>query len=149
MKKILLLLLFSLFIFAEKLEVTADKFIAADADKKVSFIGNAHISQGSTAIDANNIVVYFADDNSTKSYRATGRVKFSIKKQKANYQGTCKSIAYLPKKGTYVLSGSVRVRDKVNKRDISGEKIYINAKTGGFSIEGAKSKQAKLVFDMK
>lgn len=149
MKIIYFLLLLSSLVFAEKLEITADKFVATDADKKVSFEGHAHISQGSTKIDAKQIVVYFDDDNSTKSYRAIGAVKFYIKKEKANYSGSCKSITYLPKKGTYQLRGNVRIQDKTNKRDISGEKIYINTKTGAFSIEGGKSRPAKLVFDMK
>ena len=149
MKTICLLLLLSSLVLAEKLEITADRFVATDADKKVSFKGHAHISQGSTKIDAKQIVVYFDDDNSTKSYKATGAVKFYIKKGKANYSGGCKSITYLPKKGTYQLRGTVRIKDKTNKRDISGEKIHINTKTGTFSIEGVKSRPAKLVFDMK
>jgi len=149
MRNLLFILLIISSVYADKLEVTADKFTAKDTDKMVIFEGNARIVQGSTTIDAHKIVVRFDDANSAKSYNATGSVSFRIKKLKADYKGTCNKMTYLPTKQSYILRGHVRVKDSVNGRDISGEKINIYAKTGGFSIVGAKSKQAKLIFDMK
>lgn len=149
MKKIYLLFMIMSFINAQKLEVTADKFTAKDVDKKVVFEGNAHIIQAHTSINANKIVVHFDDSDNAKSYYATGKVLFRIKKAKADYRGKCNNMTYLPTKQSYILRGHVRVKDKINNRDISGDKIYINAKTGGFSINGVKKKQAKLIFDMQ
>ncbi|NKQ40921.1 MAG: lipopolysaccharide transport periplasmic protein LptA [Sulfurovum sp.] len=134
---------------AEKLEITADKFTAKDADKKVSFIGNAKIVQGSTTVKAPQIILYFDENNTTKMYRATGRVRFHIKKTKTNYKGSCDSMEYLPKKKKYILIGNIKVIDVYNKREITASRIEINSMTGAFSIEGSRKKAAKLTFDMK
>jgi len=149
MKNIFFVLVLISSIYADKLEVTADKFTAKDADKMVIFEGHARIVQGSTTINASKIVVHFDDANSAKSYNATGGVNFRIKKLKANYRGSCNKMTYLPAKQSYILRGDVKVKDSLNSREISGQKINIYAKTGGFTIVGAKSKQAKLIFDMK
>lgn len=150
MKKIyLLLLLFAIHSHAEKLEIAADKFIAKDNDKKISFIGNVKVSQGATIVKAAKILLYFNDDNTTKKYIAVGNVEFHIKKPKANYQGKCNSMEYFPKKKKYILSGNVKVKDRNNKRNITANNIEINSATGAFSITGSKKKAAKLTFDMK
>ena len=150
MKRIaLFLLMMSLFLYAEKLEITADKFVAKDADKKVSFIGHAKIVQGATTVKAPKIILYFNEDNSTKMYRALDGVRFHIQKRRANYQGSCNTMEYLPKKKKYILSGDVKVKDKSNRRDITANRIEIHSKTGAFSIEGSKKRAAKLIFEMK
>jgi len=150
MKKICLLLtVFALLLSAEKLEITADTFMAKDADKKVSFIGHAKIVQGATTVKASKIILYFNEDNTTKMYKAVDGVRFHIRKAKANYQGSCRKMEYFPQKKKYILSGNVKVNDRYNQRDITADNIEIHIKTGAFSIKGSKKKAAKLTFDMK
>jgi len=150
MKRITLLLsILSLILSAQKLEITADKFIAKDADKKVSFIGNAKIAQGSTRVQAAEIFLYFNEDNSTKMYQAKGSVTFHIKKAKTNYRGSCSQMKYFPKTKTYLLTGGVHVKDKQNGREMTASRIEINAQTGAFSVSGNRKRAAKLVFDIQ
>lgn len=151
MKKIsILLFMIGLSVlYAEKLEITADKFIAKDADKAVRFLGNAQIIQGKTKVNAARIIVYFNEDNSTQKYSALGGVRFHIKKSAANYQGSCSEMLYFPKKKMYILKGNVKVKDRQNQRDITASKVEIHSKTGAFSIEGSKKTAAKLTFEMK
>jgi len=150
MKRVYLLLaIFSILSLAEKLEITADTFIAKDADKKVSFIGNAKIIQGNTIVRASRIILYFNEDNTTKMYKAMEGVRFHIQKQKVNYQGKCSKMEYFPKKKKYILSGNVKANDKYNKREIIADTIEINGKTGTFTIRGNKKRAATLTFDMK
>jgi len=149
MKKIhLLFILLSLFANAQKLEITADEFMAKDAKKQVRFIGNAHIKQGETVIDASKIILHFNEDNSTKMYEAIGDVRFHIKRSKANYRGRCQRMQYLPNTQQYILRGNVKVKDKQNKRDIIASRIDINIRTGAFTIKGNKKRAAKLTFDI-
>ncbi len=145
----LLFLMVSLFLCAEKLEITADKFIAKDADKKVSFIGHARIAQGPTVVKAPRIILYFNEDNSTKMYKASEGVHFHIQKNRADYEGSCSVMEYLPKEKKYILTGDVKVKDRSNQRDITANRIEIHSKTGAFSIEGSQKRAAKLVFEMK
>jgi lipopolysaccharide transport protein LptA len=142
-------ILLVLFTFADRLIIGADKFTAKDNQKEIHFVGHANISQDGTSIKADNIVVYFGDDNSTKSFIAKGHVRFSIKNRKVNYNGRCNSIKYKPKKKLYILSGSVKLKDRIKNRSIVGEHISINTKNGSFTIKGKKSKQAKLIFNIK
>jgi len=151
MKKISILLCVLGFtvLFAEKLEITADKFVAKDADRAVRFLGNAQIIQGQTKINAARIIVYFNEDNSTQKYSAEGGVHFHIRRSKTDYQGSCSSMSYFPPKKVYILKGNIRVRDRKNRRDMTAEKAEIHSKTGAFSISGGKKAAAKLTFDMK
>jgi len=150
MRKILFVcVLFSLLLAAEKLEITADQFSARDVDKKVSFVGHAKIVQGRTTVRAERVILYFNEDNTTKMYRALNGVKFHIQKSKANYRGSCQKMIYLPDSKTYILTGSVKVKDQTNKREISAQKIEIHSSTGAFRIEGDKRRAAKLTFEIK
>jgi len=133
---------------AEKLEITADKFIAKDADRQVEFIGHAKVIQGGTSISAPHIVVYFNEDNSTKMYKATEGVKFHIRKKRADYQGSCRTMSYLPRTKQYILQGNVHVKDRTKARDITAAKIEIDTQTGAFTIRGSRKKAAKLIFEM-
>ncbi len=150
MKRIFLLLsICSVWIVAEKLEITADKFIAKDAEKMVRFLGNAQIVQGKTQVHASKIIVYFNEDNSTQMYRAFGGVRFHIRKSETDYQGSCHEMRYFPKKKKYILEGNVKVKDRQNRRDITANRIEIHSTTGAFIIEGSKKIAAKLIFEMK
>ena len=149
MRLVYLLVIVTVTLFPGKLEIGADKFTAKDNQKEIHFVGHANISQDGTSIKADNIVVYFGDDNSTKSFIAKGHVRFSIKNRKVNYSGRCNSIKYMPKTKSYILSGSVKLKDRIKNRSIVGEHISINTKNGSFTIKGKKSKQAKLIFNIK
>jgi lipopolysaccharide export system protein LptA len=148
-KAYLLLAISSLLLSAQKLEITADEFVAEDAQKQVNFIGNAHIKQGEATVSAGKIVLYFNEDNSTKMYEAVEAVSFHIKRSKSNYTGSCQSMQYLPNTQQYILRGNVKIKDKSNKRDILANRIDINIKTGAFTIKGNKKHAAKLTFEMK
>lgn len=134
---------------AEKLEITADKFIAKDAEKMVRFLGNAQIIQGKTRVRASRVVVYFNENNSTQKYSALGRVRFHIRKLATDYQGSCNEMHYLPQKKIYILKGNVKVKDQKNKRTITATEVKMNSTTGAFTIEGSKKSAAKLTFEMK
>ncbi len=134
---------------AEKLEITADKFIAKDAEKMVRFLGHAQIIQGETRVRASRVIVYFNEDNSTQKYSALGGAHFRIKKLETDYRGSCNEMHYLPQKKLYILKGNVKVKDQKNKRTITASEVKIYSTTGAFTIEGSKKSTAKLTFEMK
>jgi len=144
-----ILALFTITLFSGKLEISADKFTAKNDQKQIHFVGHANISKDGTSIKANSVVVYFGDDNSTKSFIAKGNVRFSIKNSKVNYRGKCNNMKYISKRKSYTLTGAVKLKDKIKNRSIVGEHIKINTKDGSFTIKGKKSKQAKLIFNIK
>ena len=149
MKLLSIVILFTMLLSSQKLEVKADKFIAKDSQNRVSFLGNAHISQGGTRIDADKIIIEFADDDTTKQYEAKGRVKFILKIKTVHYTGKCQSMKYVPSRHIYILRGRVSLQDKKRHRSIIGEHIEIDIKQKSFIINGKKQKQAKLIFNIK
>jgi len=142
-------MLISVSLWAEKVQITSDSMKAIDAKKEVHFIGNAKVSQLKDWIHANEIIVYFDENNETKKYIAKGKVTFELHQKEAIYKGKAKKVTYYPKKSEYILTGKAVIDDIVNKRHVNGDEIVLDMITGNANVKGNRKKPVKFIFDME
>lgn len=149
--KIIISLLFvlSLTLYAEKVEVTSDSMKAEELKKEVVFMGNVKIKQGASWLHGDKVVVHFNENNQTNEYEAIGKVTFEFKDEKNHYKGKAQKVTYYPLKSEYVLKGKAQVNDLQNKRELKGEVVVLNMKTGHASVKGNKKKPVKFIFDVE
>ena len=147
--KIVLLMLVSLSLWAEKVQITSDSMRAIDAKKEVHFIGNAKVSQLKDWIHGDEIIVYFDENNETKKYIAKGKVMFELHQKEAIYKGKADKVTYYPKKSEYILTGKAVIDDIVNKRHVNGDEIVLDMITGNANVKGNRKKPVKFIFDME
>ena len=139
-------------LMAEQVNVTSDSMTGENLKKEIHFIGNAKVVQGKSWILADELIVYFDDNNDTKSYEALGlskKVTFEIERIKSSYVGNADKVIFYPVEEKYVLIGRAIVNDRKNKRHLSGEKIVLNTVTGNANVKSSKKKPVKFIFNTK
>ena len=151
MKLFYLILIFisTQLLFAEKVEITSDSMNAEKLNKEVHFIGNAKVKQLKDWITADEIIVYFNENNETDRYKALGNVDFEFENEKGHYLGSSDVVVYYPMKSLYVLTGKAKVKDLMNKRSAKGDEITVDMLTGHSDVKGTKKKPVKFIFDME
>jgi len=147
--KIIFFILFTGFLFAQKVDITADNMKAEDMKKEVHFMGSAKVVQGKSRIYGDEIIVYFDENNETKKYEAIGLVTFEFIQEKSSYKGSADKVTYYPVKDQYILTGRAIIDDLVNKRHVNGDEIILDMKTGNANVKGSRKKPVKFIFDMK
>jgi len=146
--KITFFLLLTQQLLAEKVEITSTFMEAENAKKEVHFIGNAKVKKLNDWLHADEIIVYFDENNETKRYDALGNVSFEFKDEKKFYKGSANKVTYHPKESLYVLTGKAIVDDLLNKRNVKGDEITLNMLTGKTDVKGSEKKPVKFIFDM-
>ena len=139
-------------LMAEQVNVTSDSMTGNDLENEIHFIGNATVVQGKSWIHGDELIVYFDENNDTKSYEALGlskKVTFEIEREKSSYVGNADKVTFYPEEEKYVLTGRAIVNDRKNKRHLSGKKITINAITGNANVQSSKKKPVKFIFNTK
>jgi len=147
--KIVLWVLLTINIYAEKVNVTSTTMTAEDLKKEVHFMGNAKVVQGKSWIHGDEIVVYFDENNETKKYEAIGKVTFEFDQEKNFYKGSADKVIYFPVKSKYILTGHAIVDDIINKRHVNGDEIILDTVTGNANVKGSKNKPVKFIFNTK
>lgn len=147
--KIILFLMLSQTLFAEKVEITSTSMQAENLKKEVHFIGNAKIKKIDDWLHADRVIVYFDENNETKMYEAVGLVTFEFKNEKSFYKGSADKVTYHPIKSLYILAGKAVIDDLVNKRHLDGDEIMLDMTTGNAEVKGSSKKPVKFIFDME
>ncbi|MDM5264338.1 lipopolysaccharide transport periplasmic protein LptA [Sulfurovum sp. XTW-4] len=147
--KIILLVMLTQTLFAERVEITSTSMEAEELKKEVHFIGNAKIKKGDDWLHADRVIVYFDDNNETKKYEAMGSVKFEFKKDEKHFKGSADKVEYNTVQSLYVLIGKAILDDLVKKSHLNGDKIILDMSTGSVDVKGNRKKPAKFIFDMK
>jgi len=141
--------LFFNMLYAQSVDISSTQMEANQSSKTVSFLGNAKVTQGDSWIFADKIIVYFNENNQTKSYNAIGNVKFELIKDKAHYKGYAKELIYKPQKQQYTIKGNAKIDDVINKRVIKGDIITLDMTTGNAKVKGSSKKPVKFIFEME
>ena len=151
MKKISLsiFLFLSFNLYADQVDIKAERFYADDISKTAYFEGDARIKQGSNEFNASKIVVYFNKKKKATKYEAIGSVNFDIIEKEIHYQGEAESITYLPNESKYYFFGGVVLRDLTNNRKIVAQSISMDLKTGLADIKGAKKQPVHFRFEIE
>lgn len=147
--KIILFILLTGLLFAEKVEITSDSMKAQDLQKEVHFIGDVTVKQLENWLHGDKVIVYFNETNETKKYEAIGSVTFEFKKDKSFYKGSADKVTYHPAKSQYILKGKAVIDDLINKRHVNGDEITLDMITGNANVKGSKKKPVKFIFDME
>jgi lipopolysaccharide export system protein LptA len=149
MKVILFFLLFINYLYAQKVEITADSF-EADEKKHIStLIGNVTILKGADLIRADKLIVKFDNDNKPIKYIANGNISFNIITKNQEFDGSAQKLLYNPKTLKYEISGNAIINEKKQHQKLIGEKIVIDRISGKSKILGAKNQPVKFIFDVK
>ncbi len=139
----------SVFLMAEKIEITSESMNARELQKEVHFIGNVMIKYSESWLHGDEVVVHFDENNETKMYEASGKVTFEFKNEKNFYKGSANKVTYYPQKSYYVLEGGAKIDDLLNKRHVNGEMITLDMATGNANVRGEKKKPVKFIFEME
>jgi lipopolysaccharide export system protein LptA len=143
------LILLTVALYAEKINVTSTTMTAEDLKKEVHFMGDAKVVQGKSWIHGDEIIVYFDENNETKKYKAIGQVTFEVDQNTSFYKGSADTITYYPVESKYVLVGKAIVDDLINQRHVNGNEIILNMITGNANVKGSKNKPVKFIFNTK
>ncbi|SFV71062.1 OstA family organic solvent tolerance protein [hydrothermal vent metagenome] len=146
--KITLILLLTLVVSAEKVEITSDSMYAEDINHEIHFIGNAKVKQLKDWITADKIVVYLDDNNKTKIYKAFGNADFEFENEKGHYLGSAELVEYNPNTSVYILTDKANVKDLINNRTAKGDKMTVNMLTGKSKVIGTTNRPVKFTLDM-
>ena len=138
----------SIFVWAEEVEITASVVKAENIKKEVHFSGNVKIKKMDDSIFADEVIVYFNENNQTNKYEAKGKVKFTFKTKTAFYKGIANRVIYYPLSSIYILEGKAHLKDEMTSNSLDGENIKLNMLTGKITIKGTKSKPVKFTFDI-
>ncbi len=147
--KIILFLLLTEAIFAQKVEITSTKMHAENLKKEVHFVGNAKVKKLDDWLHAAEIIVYFDDNNETRMYEAVGSVTFEFKKETRHYTGSADKVTYYPNKSVYILEGKAIIDDLVTKSHVDGDEITLDMLTGNATVKSNKKKPVKFIIEMK
>ena len=147
--KILLLLMLTQALFADKVKITSTSMEAEELKKEVHFIGDAKIIKGGDWLHADRVIVYFGDNNETSKYEAIGSVSFEFKKDEKHFKGSADKVIYDMVKSLYVLKGKAVIDDMVKKRHVDGDEIMLDMSTGSVDVQGSSKKPVKFIFDME
>ena len=149
MRRLVLITLFPIMLFSEKVDIKADHFFADDIQKMVKFKGNSIIEQGSNIFKASEIIVYFNKKRKAKKYEALGNVRFDITENGVHYRGRAQKIVYSPNSSKYLFYGDVVLEDLTNSRKIEANRVSLDLKTGLADIKGKRSKPVHFIFEIE
>jgi len=155
MKKIIIVLFIIVNMFATEVDVDiqADSFVANQKENIITFNGNVSMVKGEDTLVCQKLIVHtkINDLNETvaKQYLATGNVSFTLKRPDTLLIGNGNEVNYDIDKLLYIIIGNAYLEDRNASKTLSGEKIYINEKTGHTRIEGKKNQPVKFKFKMK
>lgn len=136
-------------IYAEQLEVTADKFTHIEKENKAIFEGDAHAVNGKSRVDADRFVIYLDKNNKAKEYHAEGNVRFEIVKPDQHVKGKSDNLIYNVEKETYLLKGHAQIKDLLNGREMSGDEVFLDNLKKEAKAESRHKKPVKFIFQMK
>ncbi len=156
MKYLAGLLICSTLLFAqsEKLIIDAQKFEANDKKGFSTFEGNVNIKMVKDKLKADKVDVYFVTKKGStgkipSKYVATGNVDFEIVSEFKHYVGTGNKVIYSPSKLEYTVLGNGFLEEKIEKRKIYGEKIYVNQLTGEAKVSGSENKPVRFIINIE
>ena len=149
MKKMLFILLIGSLLYAQKVEITADKLEANEKSRVSMLIGHVKIKKGKDEIYAGRLKVKFDKKNKPSIYEADGGVKFHIITDTKEFKGRGQRLVYNPKTLKYEIMGYVIIEELNSNQKLYGEKISIDRISGKSLIEGGDNRPIKFIFDVK
>jgi lipopolysaccharide export system protein LptA len=156
MKKILFFLIITTYIFGQTVtvDIKADKF-STNKDKNITiFTGHVVMTKGKNILKANKLTIKtIQNKNSSKTiikeYIGVGNVFFSFTNAISTIKGKGDKVFYYPLEFRYVVVGNGYLEDSKDLKKLTGDKIFLNEKTGDAKIQGKQNKPVKFSFQVE
>ncbi|PSM51826.1 lipooligosaccharide transport system, periplasmic component LptA [Campylobacter blaseri] len=155
-KFLFFILILSLGLNAEQVEVTADNFFADEIKLESVLTGNVKMKKGSfDTLNSDKFFIYFDKDKNPLKYKATGNARFNIMINNSEYKGKGDILTYDPNTNIYTLEGNAYINEITTKREVFGDKITISQDNGKYEVESSRSsknpskKPARLIFQIE
>jgi lipopolysaccharide export system protein LptA len=156
MKYILILLIGFNIIFAKTVDVDiqAQFFDSDDSKDTVIFRGSVSMIKSDDTLVCDELTLKTKLNKLTNkkdivSYTAIGNVSFTIRNETQDIIGNGDKVIFNGKNELYEIIGNGYLEDKINKKIIKGDKIYLNQKTGHTRIKGTKEKPVQFKFTVE
>jgi len=137
-------------LFAEKIEITSQKFIADETKLTTKFYGDVLVKKGDDILKSKEVIVKFNKKRKPLSYEAKSNVTFKIRVDSKNtYQGRANKLIYKPVTKEYKLIGDVSITEINSKKRIFAKEITLSEKSGKAEVLGDKSEPVKFIFELE
>lgn len=147
MYKKIILLIISLSLYANNIEINAKLFEANKNNKIGVFSGDVKIKQNKDFLNCSKLKITIDDNNKIINYIATGVSNFSITLNKNMFSGRANQIIYNVKNNTYELKGNVKIKE--NNKELEADYILLDQTLGTYKIKSTENnKPVKLIFEI-
>lgn len=150
MKKWLgLLLVSSLTLFAEQVEVVADHFSADETKLRSEFTGHVKVTKGKDILIADHVLITFDKKRQPIKYVATGNAEATVILKEKTYFVKGETLTYEPSKLRYTVQKEAFLHEKETDKKVYGDTITVNQTKGTYEVDGKASKPVKFIFQVE
>ncbi len=156
MKYLVGLFFSSILLFAQtdQLIIDAQNFETDDSKGISIFTGNVKLRMAKDKLNSEKLEIYVKPNTKGKEkqpikYVATGDVNFVIFSKDKHYKGKGDKLIYNPIKSEYEVIGNGYIKEETEKRELFGEKIFINQLTGNAIVSGSKDKPVRFILNIE
>lgn len=147
MKQILSILILGLaLLYAQDVEVIADKFWASEKEGQGVFRGNVVITKGDDTLKADKLTIYFDANKKPLKYEATGGATGNLTLNGVKYFGKGEVFIYEPEISQYTIKKNGMLHEVQTDRKVYGELIVVNQSTGSYEVDSKPSEPVKFIF---
>lgn len=146
-RKIIILMIFSIFLNAERIEIDAKLFEGSKTQQSGVFSGGVSVKQGESYLKCSTLRIDLDSKNKIKSYVANLVNDFLIIMGNKKFTGSANEIKYDVAKDTYELSGKVIINE--DKKNLMADYVIINQSSGTYKIKSnTDDKPVKIIFEL-
>jgi lipopolysaccharide export system protein LptA len=135
---------------ANQLKILANNFSGNDKKGISIFTGNVRITKGNDELNASKVTVYLDKKHQPTQMVADGHVSFFIQSDNnATYRGKAGRVVYFPKQKEYRFYKNVHLFQINTKREIDGDKIFMDITNGKAVAHGASKEPVTMIFHLQ
>lgn len=147
--RIFIIFFMALSLYAERVEITSDKFVADEKELITKFYGSVSIKKGENLLTSDEVIVKFNDKRKPLFYEANSNLNFKLKLKTSSYEGKADKLIYTPDLKEYRLIGNINIIDKTNDKTIYAKEIKLSEVTGKAEVFGNTKEPVKFIFNIE
>lgn len=148
-KRIFLIILSAVSLFAEELQVKAKLF---NADQKTGisiFEGDVNIIRGDDELNASKVTIHTNSVQEPTKFIAEGNSSFKIKTIDGSlYSGKAHKVIYIPQTKEYYFYQDVHLKQLDDKKEIIGDEVVLKTVEGKAYAKGAAEEPVIMIFSI-
>jgi len=147
--KYLLIVLTSVLLYAQQVQITADKFSADETKGITIFTGSVHVEKGFDDLKADKVVVNFDKNKQPTLYTASGHAQAKLKMKGKRYFAKGDTLIYNPMTLKYIIKKNAFLQELDTDKKVYGENILVDQARGKYEVDGKANKPVKFIFQLK